>query len=405
VAGLLLLLPAPAGAYATFPHGSAVPASSPAAAPPASPPSAAAAAVGRPTVDAVTCRTGCLGLAQATAGSVVRVAGDGAASAASVVFLGRRGAGDDVTAPARPAGPGAAEATLPAGAYSGPVRLVTTDGRRSEQSDRAIVAGGSRGGGELDARVETRRAFVDGTRRAVLDVFVGAAGPADVAVDLVRPSDGGVLAHWVLPAVAAGTVQSVEWDGTAGGAAQREGRYVFRVSARPSAAQAAATGVTGLGAAAAVTAPSAPPRASSFVLLRNRFPISGAHRYGTGGGRFGAGRSGHGHQGQDVFAACGTPLVAAHGGTVTFEGFQGSAGNYVVIRTDAGPDHVYMHLRDPAHVKEGATVATGAPIGFVGDTGDAFGCHLHFELWRAPGWQSASPVDPLGTLRGWDAAG
>ena len=46
------------------------------------------------------CRTGCLGLATATAGSVVRVTGDGAASAASIVFLGRRGRADDVIAPA-----------------------------------------------------------------------------------------------------------------------------------------------------------------------------------------------------------------------------------------------------------------------------------------------------------------
>jgi hypothetical protein len=59
----------------------------------------AAAAVGRPVVDAVTCRTGCLGLATATAGRAVRVTGDGAATAASIVFLGRHGRRDDVVAP------------------------------------------------------------------------------------------------------------------------------------------------------------------------------------------------------------------------------------------------------------------------------------------------------------------
>ena len=44
-----------------------------------------------------------------------------------------------------------------------------------------------------------------------------------------------------------------------------------------------------------------------------------------------------------------------------------------------------MHLRDAALVTEDDAVATGQPIGFVGDTGDAIGCHLHFEMWP-DGW-------------------
>jgi murein DD-endopeptidase MepM/ murein hydrolase activator NlpD len=376
-----------------------VPASPPATAPTASPPSAAAAAaVGRPSVDAVTCRTGCLGLAAATPGSAIRVTGDGAGSAASIVFLGRRGRADDVVAAARPAGPTAAETNLPAGAHSGPVRLVATDGRRSQGSAADLSVRRASGGPRpLDARVAGRRAYVDGTRRATLDVFVGGSGPADLTVDLVRPADGTVLAHWVLPAVAGGTVQSVDWDGTAAGAAQPEGRYVFRAS---SSAATVRTAAQAAGPAAAI-----PDHASSFILLRNRFPVVGAHRFGEGAARFGAGRSGHVHQGQDVFAPCGTPLLAAHGGTVRFAGFHGAAGNYLVVTTDDGVDHAYMHLRDPALVAEGAPVATGQPVGFVGDTGDAVGCHLHFELWPAPGWQAGgAPVDPLPSLKAWDAA-
>jgi peptidase M23-like protein len=367
-----------------------------------SPPNGAAAAVGRPSVEAVTCRTGCLGLATATAGSTVRVVGDGVGAAASIVFLGRPGYRDDAPAPARPLGPDAAEATLPAGAHAGPIRVVTTDARRSLRSAHGIAlrAAATAAARDLDARVATRKAFVDATRRATLDVFVGGSGPKDVVVDLVRPADGGVIGHWTMTGVAGGTVQSVDWDGTAAGAAQPEGRYVFRVSATTASIRTAAQAP---GAAAAV--PTGPVRASSFVLLRNRFPILGPHQYGTGAGRFGAGRAGHMHQGQDVFADCGTPLVAAHGGTVKFAGFQGAAGNYIVITTDDGPDEVYMHLRDPALLETGAAVTTGQPIGFVGDTGDAVGCHLHFELWPQ-GWQNGSaPVDPLPTLKAWDAAG
>jgi murein DD-endopeptidase MepM/ murein hydrolase activator NlpD len=394
----LLVLPAPAGARAATPHGTAAPASPPAAAPPAPPPSVATAAAGRPSVDAVTCRTGCLGLATARAGSVVRVAGEGVGGAASVVFLGHRGPRDDRVAAAHPVGPAAAEATLPAGAHGGPVRVLTTDGRRSERSDREVQVRSGHGDDDLDARVATRKAFVDAANPATLDVFVGGSATAEVVVDLVRPADGGVIAHWALPAVPGGTVQSVDWDGTAGGADQPEGRYVFRVSSTTTTIRAAQA------AGAAPGGPAAPIHASSFVLLRNRFPILGPHRYGTGAARYGAGRAGHTHRGQDVFADCGTPLVAAHGGTVEDAGYQGAAGNYLVIATGDGPDEVYMHLRDPALVAEDAAVVTGQPIGFVGDTGDAVGCHLHFEMWRGGRQSGGAPEDPLPSLTAWDAA-
>jgi len=77
-----------------------------------------------------------------------------------------------------------------------------------------------------------------------------------------------------------------------------------------------------------------------------------------------------------------------------------------VIRevADDGVDHAYMHLRDPALVTKGARVATGRLIGYVGDTGDAVGCHLHFEEWAAPGWYTGGrPFDPLPDLQAWDA--
>ena len=47
---------------------------------------------------------------------------------------------------------------------------------------------------------------------------------------------------------------------------------------------------------------------------------------------------------------------------------------------------------------------TGDPIGEVGRTGDASACHLHFEMWGAPGWYTGgAPFDPLPALRAWDA--
>ena len=54
-----------------------------------------------------------------------------------------------------------------------------------------------------------------------------------------------------------------------------------------------------------------------------------------------------------------------------------------------GIDTMYAHLREPASVQKGDRIHTGDPIGYVGDTGDADGCHLHFEEWSAPGWSAS----------------
>jgi murein DD-endopeptidase MepM/ murein hydrolase activator NlpD len=137
------------------------------------------------------------------------------------------------------------------------------------------------------------------------------------------------------------------------------------------------------------------------------FPVRGAHSFGGAGARFGTGRTGHTHQGQDVLAACGTPLVAAQSGTVRAAKFQSSAGNYLVIDgTSPDQDSAYMHLQAPTPLKAGQAVAAGQAIGNVGETGNAQGCHLHFELWSAPGWYvGGKPFDPLPQLKAWEAAG
>jgi murein DD-endopeptidase MepM/ murein hydrolase activator NlpD len=134
------------------------------------------------------------------------------------------------------------------------------------------------------------------------------------------------------------------------------------------------------------------------------FPIRGPHDLGRSpANTFGGGR---GHDGQDMFADCGTPVIAAIGGRVVRAGFEGAAGNYIVLHNgSSGEDSVYMHLAHTPRLGEGETVEAGRRIGSVGATGDADGCHLHFELWTKPGWFRGHAYDPLPKLRRWDADG
>jgi murein DD-endopeptidase MepM/ murein hydrolase activator NlpD len=135
------------------------------------------------------------------------------------------------------------------------------------------------------------------------------------------------------------------------------------------------------------------------------FPVVGPFDFGGDGSRFGAPRGNHTHQGQDVAAAEGTPVVSVSSGTVYWRAYQaGGAGNYVVIRGDDGYDYAYMHFREGALVDRGEPVKAGQPIGHVGQTGDAAGPHLHFEVWDGHWQDGGHPIDPLPFLRSWAAA-
>jgi murein DD-endopeptidase MepM/ murein hydrolase activator NlpD len=143
-----------------------------------------------------------------------------------------------------------------------------------------------------------------------------------------------------------------------------------------------------------------------FALHLHAFPVPGPHNFGGADARFGAPRSGHTHQGQDIPASCGQKEIVDETGDVKVNAFQASgAGYYVVIHGRiTGTDSVYMHLQRPSWAPAGTIVYAGQQIGRVGSTGDAEGCHLHFERWTAPGWFSGgAPYDPLPELLYWDS--
>lgn len=85
------------------------------------------------------------------------------------------------------------------------------------------------------------------------------------------------------------------------------------------------------------------------------------------------------HQGVDLSANSGTPIVASRGGTVTTATYGNSAGYYVTINHGDGFSSIYMHMSNYI-VSAGQTVSQGQTIGYVGKSGVASGYHLHFGI-------------------------
>jgi murein DD-endopeptidase MepM/ murein hydrolase activator NlpD len=144
-------------------------------------------------------------------------------------------------------------------------------------------------------------------------------------------------------------------------------------------------------------------------LNKLEWPVPGHHlitlRYGCTGyvaePRFGSCR--HWHNGLDIGANWGTPVVAAAAGTVIYAGWRkagtdGAGGGIVVWISHAGQLYTtYNHLSGVT-VRAGQKVKAGDQIGRVGETGAADGAHLHFEVWADFPWTGhsmAGAKDPL----------
>jgi murein DD-endopeptidase MepM/ murein hydrolase activator NlpD len=363
-----------------------------------------------PKVTTVKCVRSCARRKGIQGNSLLRIKGSGLESVKHVLFTGRRGPEDDAKAPVITARAKKVTARVPAGAPSGAIVLVVADGVQSKPTtfvkilppppvigtpDLKPLDGVSPlrdGRGRIETGTSTPRKVFLGAKQLVrYSLRVSGAGTVEATVNLVRLTDGGVMRTWTVPAPD-GQIVSVDWDGLVNGQPQGDGRYAFRLSVRAPGEN------TAVGS-------DADPNRDAFDMYGYIFPIRGKHDYGMSAGRFGNNRGSHRHQGQDVFARCGTRLVAARGGVVRFSGFQGAAGNYVVIDTDfSGVDMAYMHLQTPSPFRTGDRVYTGQTIGQVGQTGRATGCHLHFEEWDAPGWyKGGRPFDPLPDMLAWDA--
>lgn len=99
------------------------------------------------------------------------------------------------------------------------------------------------------------------------------------------------------------------------------------------------------------------------------WPAGGSITQGYGGG----------HTGIDIGARSGSAIRAADGGTVTFAGYQGGYGKFIIINHGNGLVTRYAHCSSLL-VSAGQRVSAGQTIGYVGSTGHSTGPHLHFEV-------------------------
>jgi len=322
-----------------------------------------------PKVTDVVCISRCGGVHKATTDSKVQVSGRHLRQVSRVLFTADQGgriAVDPVTVTGR-----LVTAKVPEGAATGRPK-VTDSYDHSARSPIAlkIVGPGQIQSGNFklrDASAKPRRTYFYGKRKPRVTYMFTNSEPTEVRIDVVKRGNGTVVDSWVEHAQEPNTRHTAKWTGIRRDTKKPvpNGNYKFRVGPQSGSMESTSD--------------------ARFKYHRFKFPIRGGHSYGDG---VGAPRAGHTHQGQDVFARCGTPLVAARGGRVQWKAYQaGGAGYYLVIDgKKTGHDYAYMHLKGPAKVDRGQRVKTGQRIGTVGSTGDATGCHLHMEEWTAPGW-------------------
>ncbi len=336
---------------------------------------------GGPKVKHVRCIETCAGAREATIGSKIELTGTHLRSMRRVSF--RADGGGRIEVHALDSSRSAVKARVPAEAITGKPGVEGGGAGDTAPEVLKIVDEDQipdEGPFQLaTAKASPAKAYYQGQREPKLTYsFEGEA--TDVRILIAKKKTDTVVRTIVQDDRQPGTHYKVRWNGrTKRGKPAGNGKYRFKIGPKPG---------NSLDSS----------KQASFGFYDHKFPIRGRHSYGDG---IGAGR---GHQGQDVFARCGTRLEAARGGRVQWKRFHGSAGYYLVI-DGAGTrrDYTYMHMRKRGRPREGSRVKTGERIGYVSDTGNATGCHLHFEIWSKPGWYEGGHfTNPTDDLRRWD---
>jgi hypothetical protein len=227
-------------------------------------------------------------------------------------------------------------------------------------------------------------------------------GASSVVARVVVMRGRQLISQIQLGRVPVGRVVNVPWRL----AALPAGRYLVRVHARDQWSNQLRRDGRTTGKVTLVVADSPVPASapSSTPSASGVFPVAGPFTYGEG---IGADRGDHRHEGQDLAAPAGTPVVAPLAGTVASVAYQrDGAGYYVVLNANDGRSMFFAHCQKGSiGVATGQVVTAGAGLCRVGSTGASSGPHLHFEIW-VDGWRvskKSAPVDPLPQLRAWES--
>lgn len=263
-------------------------------------------------------------------------------------------------------------------------------------------------GGERQGQVEVAARAEEAARRRLVDAYVRHGGATD---SLLGARTAGEAAQRVglLDAVARRDRRAVDearrsvagLDDVEVAAAERLARA--RLGLESARDDVAAADWARLAATSDLTVLEA---GSHVVVGGFVFPVAGVVSFVDS---FGAPRNtgtpwAHWHEGTDVMAAHGTPLVAVEDGVVARAGTNHLGGNALTLEGRSGHRYYYAHLAGFADgIASGAPVAAGQLVGFVGDTGDARGGapHVHFEI-TPPGTDHEVNPYPLLAVA-WDA--
>jgi murein DD-endopeptidase MepM/ murein hydrolase activator NlpD len=337
--------------------------------------------------DAVCIET-CGGMHEATEDSTVQLSGRHLDGVRKVVFKSSDGGRLKVSPTA--AKRRSVNAKVPKGAATGRPKVIDAYDNKATSPTRIRVVAPDQipdtGAFKLkELAAKPRKAYFDGEKKPKVKYMFTNTEATDVRIDVIDRKTDQVVDSITKQAQEPNTEHKATWNGRIAGSKRSvaKGSYKFRVGPESGTLESSDS--------------------ARFKYFPFKFPVRGPHTYGDG---VGAPRAGHTHQGQDVLAACGTPIQAARGGRVQYKAYQSAAGNYIVIDgKSTGHDYVYMHLKKPSPFNKGDKVKTGEKIGVVGETGDATACHLHMEEWSAPGWYEGGTFLKAITrhLKKWDS--
>ena len=176
-------------------------------------------------------------------------------------------------------------------------------------------------------------------------------------------------------------------------------------TACPASAPPAAAGGSGASSGSRSSAPlvealrrqaPAAPATDSAVAGMGRFPVGGVAEYSDDWLAARTTPCFHLHKGTDVFAARGTPVRAPADGVLRLS--EEPVGGRSAYVTESDGTYYYMaHLDSFARLASGSRVSVGQVVGFVGDSGNATGTHVHLQVHPRGG----APVNPKPLLDGW----